>query len=83
MSRIFLSCTKSVKDPFEAQEGRWEESLIAGSGPGTKPGLTRVAGEAPGAALLPPLVGSGPVRQTQRLCVVGKGLGVGRPPRRG
>ena len=40
MSRIFLSCTKSVKDPFEAQEGRWdfsrdderEKSLISWSG---------------------------------------------------
>ena len=40
MSGNFLSCLEGVKDPFEAQEGRWEESLIAGSGPGTKPGLT-------------------------------------------
>ena len=40
MSRIFLSCTKSVKDPFKAQEGRWdfsrdderEKSLISCSG---------------------------------------------------
>ena len=40
MSGNFLSCLEGVKDPFEAQEGRWEESLIAGSGPGTKAGLT-------------------------------------------
>ena len=40
MSGNFLICLEGVKDPFEAQEGRWEESLIAGSGPGTKPGLT-------------------------------------------
>ena len=40
LSRIFLSCTKSVKDPFKAQEGRWdfsrdderEKSLISCSG---------------------------------------------------
>ena len=40
MSGNFLICLEGVKDLSEAQEGRWEESLIAGSGPGTKPGLT-------------------------------------------
>ena len=40
MSGNFLICLEGVKDLFEAQEERWEESLIAGSGPGTKPGLT-------------------------------------------
>ena len=39
MSGNFLSCLEGVKNPFEAQEGRWEELPIAGSGPGTKPGL--------------------------------------------
>ena len=29
MSGNFLSCIRGVKDPFEAQEGRWDFSLDA------------------------------------------------------
>ena len=29
MSRNFLSCIKGVKDPFEAQKGRWDFPLDA------------------------------------------------------